>query len=432
MMKTYSGSLSSSQPRTVLRWIALVGWVLIAIANLVYYYFDLASDYADMLIPCQGILGSGGECNFLAVSSAEMDVLSSWGFTPHAYATAMTISPIILLLVYWALAGLILWRQAVSWLGLTVSLALIVLPVMTVSGDNDWSGSAPFLFLIAFVIGFSGGIVTVAFLYLIPNGRFAPRWAYIPMIVTILLMSVLSLDTNRIVVMPTEVTYLIQVALVGLLLFGASLQIYRYVRTSNFVERQQTKWVVFGVLSVVVAVIVWILIFGTTLAIPAGAPRLLANVGGWSFINAFLLLILPAAITVAILRYKLWNIDVVVNRALVYGSLTALLALIYFGSIIVLQRLFTTLTGQQSNLAIVISTLVIAVLFSPLRLRLQSGIDRRFFRQRYDAEQSLQAFAAIARDEVDPEALQREMSAIIQNTMRPATLAVWIKEHNRD
>jgi hypothetical protein len=110
--------------------------------------------------------------------------------------------------------------------------------------------------------------------------------------------------------------------------------------------------------------------------------------------------------------------------------LTGLLALIYFGSIIVLQRLFTILTGQQSNLAIVISTLVIAVLFSPLRLHLQSGIDRRFFRQRYDAEKALEAFAAAARDEVDVEALRQELQGVIQRTMQPAHMAIWINERN--
>ncbi len=134
------------------------------------------------------------------------------------------------------------------------------------------------------------------------------------------------------------------------------------------------------------------------------------------------------AITIAIQRYKLWNVDAIINRALVYGSLTVLLALIYFGSIIVLQRLFTTLTGQQSNLAIVVSTLVIAVLFSPLRLRLQRGIDRRFFRQRYDAEQALQDFALTARNEVDGDALRDELQRLIERTIQPAHVTVWMSD----
>jgi hypothetical protein len=410
------------------RWIALIVWALIAVANFIKYVLDLTTDYADMLIPCPGRLGSGGECNFVAVSSAELDVLASWGLTPHAYVTAMTVPPVILMLVYGALAGLILWRQAVSWLGLIVSLFLIVFPVFVKAGDNDWYASSPFFLFIALVIGSTTGVIVIAFLYLIPNGRFAPRWAYIPMISTCVLLAVYTFDINRVIVLPTEATYLIQVALVGLVLFGASLQIYRYVRTSHPVERQQTKWILIGVLSVVCSIIVWILIFGSTLTIPAGAPRLVANVVGLSFSNAFLLLILPVAITIAIQRYKLWNVDAIINRALVFGSLTALLALTYFGSIIVLQRIFTTLTGQQSNLAIVVSTLVIAVLFSPLRLRLQRGIDRRFFRRRYNAEKALEAFAAAARDEVDVEALRQELQVVIRRTMQPTHVSVWIDE----
>ena len=101
-------SVTSSRSGTALLRLALVGWVVIAVANLIYYASDLASDYADMPIPCPGMLGSGGECNFLSISDAEMATLSAWGLTPHAYATAMTISPLILLAVYWALGGLIL------------------------------------------------------------------------------------------------------------------------------------------------------------------------------------------------------------------------------------------------------------------------------------------------------------------------------------
>ncbi len=237
MLQNASGSFfPSPQSSKAVRWIALIVWALIAVANLIKFVLDLISDYSDMLIPCPSRLGSGGECNFVAVSSVEMDVLSSWGLTPHAYATAMTIPPVILMLVYGALAGLILWRQAVSWLGLIVSLTLIVFPVFVKAGDNDWSASSPFFLFIALVIGSTTGIIVIAFLYLIPNGRFAPRWAYIPMIVTCVLLAVMNLDINRVIVLPTEVMNLVQVALVGLVLFGASLQIYRYV--ANITSRR--------------------------------------------------------------------------------------------------------------------------------------------------------------------------------------------------
>ena len=427
MSQNASGYFSSSQFTKVLRWIALVGWVLIVLANLFLYGLDLASDYADMLVPCEGMLGDGGPCNFLAVSAAEEAVLASWGLTLHFYATAMNVAAVILLLVYGVLSVLILWRQGASWLGLTVSLALIALPVAIVSGADGWSDTSSVLYFLVIAVEIAGIATMVIFLYLMPNGRFSPTWAYIPMIGTLLLMGVLGLKEHGLLPVSTQALAWLEPMIAGLAFFGGSLQIYRYARDSNPVERQRTKWIIFGVLSIVVAVIAWILIFSSVVAIPAGRPRLLANLGGWYFINAFCLLILPVAITIAIQRYKLWNVDVIINRALVYGSLTALLALIYFGSIIVLQRLFTTATGQQSDLAIVISTLVIAVLFNPLRLRLQRGIDRRFFRQRYDAEQALQDFALTARSEADLERLSAAVTQVVEETVQPASVSIWLQ-----
>ena len=421
LLKNLITSIPSPQSNTAVRWIALVGLALIALANLLYYVFDLASDYADMLIPCPGMLGSGGACNFLAVSSAEMAALASRGLTPHAYAMAMTVSPIILLLVYWGLAGLILWRQAVSWLGLTVAPALIVFPVMMVSGDNDWSGSAPVFFVAALVLGISGGIVMVAFLYLIPNGRFAPRWAYMPMLITMVLLSVLGFDNNGIIELPTAVTYPIQAVLVAFVLFGASLQVYRYVRTSNSVERQQTKWIVIGVVAVVFSVIVWILIFGSTLAISPGTPRLLANVGGWTFINAFSLLILPAAIAIAILRYKLWNVDIVINRALVYGGLTLGVILIYVVTVGGLGLLFQT----SGNLVIsLIATGLVAVAFNPVRARLQRSVNQLMYGRRDDPYAVLSSLSQQYQTTVVPAETLTSIVATIAATLKLPYVAI--------
>jgi hypothetical protein len=136
---------------------------------------------------------------------------------------------------------------------------------------------------------------------------------------------------------------------------------------------------------------------------------------------------LPTAIGIAVLRYRLYEIDVLINRTLVYGSLTALLVTTYVGSIVVLQVAFRTLTGQDSQLAIVASTLAIAALFNPLRRRIQAFVDRRFYRRKYDAARILARFGARLRDETDLAELNEELLAVVRETVQPAHASLWLR-----
>jgi hypothetical protein len=138
--------------------------------------------------------------------------------------------------------------------------------------------------------------------------------------------------------------------------------------------------------------------------------------------------LIPVAAGVAILRYRLYDIDVVINRTLVCGSLTALLVAIYLGGVTATQRIFSTLTGQeqQPQLAIVVSALIIAALFNPLRRRIQAFIDRRFYRRKYDARKTLEAFSAKLRDETDLETLNEELVGVVRETMQPARVSLWL------
>jgi hypothetical protein len=136
---------------------------------------------------------------------------------------------------------------------------------------------------------------------------------------------------------------------------------------------------------------------------------------------------IPISIGIAILRYRLYEIDTLINRTLVYGSLTVTLIVLYFGGIVVLQRIFISLTGQQSTLAVVASTLVIAALFNPLRRRIQSFIDRRFYRRKYDARKTLEAFSAKLRDEIDLIALSDDLVGVVAETMQPAHVSLWLR-----
>jgi hypothetical protein len=135
----------------------------------------------------------------------------------------------------------------------------------------------------------------------------------------------------------------------------------------------------------------------------------------------------PISIGIAMVRYRLYDIDFVINRTLVYGALTVVLVAVYFGGIVVLQRIFVALTGQKSTLAVVASTLVIAALFNPLRRRIQSFIDRRFYRRKYDARKTLESFSAKLRDETDLDALSDDLVGVVRETMQPAHVSLWLR-----
>ncbi len=182
-------------------------------------------------------------------------------------------------------------------------------------------------------------------------------------------------------------------------------------------ERQQLKWFVYTVALLVVGFLAALLGFGQ--------HSVAWNIG----IAAFNFL--PIAAGIAILRYRLYDIDVVINRTLVYGVLTAALALVYVGSIVLLQGLFRALTGETSQLAVVASTLAIAALFVPLRQRVQAFIDRRFYRRKYDAAKTLQAFNTRLRDDVDLDNVADELVEVVRETMQPAHVTLWLRPPER-
>jgi uncharacterized membrane protein len=201
-------------------------------------------------------------------------------------------------------------------------------------------------------------------------------------------------------------------------------QVYRYARVSNEAQRRQTKWVVFGVAVAVAGVLTTIFTVGAAIDLPPEevGPRMLSML----LMDAFVLAI-PVSIGIAVLRSHLFDIDVVINRTLVYGALTAILALVYLGSVVVLRGIAFGFTGGSSQLVVVASTLAVAALFSPLRRRIQAFIDRRFYRSKYDARKTLEAFSARLRDETDLAALNSELVGVVRETIQPAHVSVWLR-----
>jgi hypothetical protein len=225
------------------------------------------------------------------------------------------------------------------------------------------------------------------------------------------------------------VTYIL-LPLLPLCIFASAMSmVLRYRRSSGEV-RQQIKWIAFVasfaglsfLISMLIQLVV-VLMSGGSLPQPPLWFEVLSSVAVLGFI------MVPVAIGFAVLRYRLYEIDLLINRTLVYGSLTAMLVALYFGVVAATQTILRTLTGQteQPQLAVVISTLVIAALFNPLRRRIQSFIDRRFYRRKYDARKTLEAFSARLRDETDLETLNNDLADVITETMQPAHVSLWLR-----
>jgi len=213
---------------------------------------------------------------------------------------------------------------------------------------------------------------------------------------------------------------LVGVWIVGLLALVVVCAVALFVRyrRANATEREQIKWLLY-------ACAVFLVVYVGGFASRLGGT---ASLGGyiWGVFFGLSVIALPAAIGIAILRYRLYDIDVVINRTLVYGPLTMMLVALYFGGIVVLQRFFVLLTSQQSTIAVVASTLAIAALFSPLRRRIQGFVDRRFYRNKYDAAKTLEAFSAKLRDETDLEALS-DLVGVVRETMQPAHVSLLLR-----
>jgi hypothetical protein len=278
-----------------------------------------------------------------------------------------------------------------------------------------------------------GWFFLVSFLLLLfPTGRLpSPRWRPVlwgtaGCVVLFTLASWLSPETNDLRLTSVRNPFGLESEILGLLyelfnftfplliLASGAAVIVRF-RRSRGDERQQLKWFAYAVGIMIVVFVIWFSLALTGLVPPSSLMYELPLIG------------LPVATGIAILKYRLYDIDVIVNRTLVYGSLTLVLALMYFCGIVILQRLFVALTGQQSTLAIVASTLLIAALFTPLRRRIQSFIDRRFYRRKYDARKTLEGFSAQLRNETDLNALSDDLVGVVRETMQPAHVSLWLR-----
>jgi len=393
---------------------ALILWFLIAAAYLAVYIVDLPLSFEQTALPCQG-----SDCHYQAISPDEAEILAEIGLSPSFYATYIMGITVVAVLIYAILAFLILYRQSNQLIGLVVSLTILVMPTVMITNFDVVSEAYPAWQLPISLLFIIGQLVMILFFLLFPNGRLAPRWS--ALILVAALAAAISNTQN--LANPSTLSFVTFFLALVATVFVVT---YRYRRIFTPVERQQTKWAIVGFIGMLLGVITWGLTY-EFLTASSGRQQLALMMGGWT-VCIFFTVWLPISLAISILRYRLWDIDVVIRRTLVYGALTLILVLVYFGSIILLQYVFTAISGQQSPVAIVISTLLIAALFSPLRRRVQSGIDRRFYRRKYDATLTLAHFAKVAQEEVELDPLTDELVAVVQQTMQPERVSIWLKE----
>jgi len=211
-------------------------------------------------------------------------------------------------------------------------------------------------------------------------------------------------------------------------MLASALSLVLRYRRSKGEERQQIKWIAFAAS---VVVVLYAIVMIASFAFPeeswttAGSVWWL-NLLTYAVLASFTLV--PIAVGIAVLKYRLYDIDIIINRALVYGSLTAMLVVFYLGGVVTMQAIFRALTGQeqQPQLAVVVSTLAIAALFNPLRRRVQAFIDRCFYRRKYDSRKTLEDFSVKLRDETDLEALNEDLVGVVRETMQPSHVTLWL------
>jgi hypothetical protein len=420
--------MSTPSPGATLRarWLvpARVAWVVMAITVLAIILFSIPSSFEHYSSVCTAASEVCSSERVVHQATPEgVRALGETGLSLRSYALLNVVVDKVFQLVWFAVGALIFWRRSDDRMALLVSVFLVSFGPVAVdpTAANTLISSQPAWWFPVRSVDIVGNVSPALFFFLFPSGRFVPHWtrwlavAFIVNDVPDLLFPQLysrspSLET---------VSYLV---FLGGVVSAVWSQIYRYRRVSSPAQRQQSKWVVFG------------LTLGIAGTFPSQLPVDLSLVGGDTPLTllflkmgfALSLMLIPLSIGVAVLRSHLFDIDVLINRTLVYGSLTATLVALYFVGIVVLQRLFVALTGEKSTLAVVASTLVIAALFTPLRRRIQSFIDRRFYRRKYDARKTLEAFSAQLRDETDLNALSDDLVGVVRETMQPAHVSLWL------
>ncbi|MBA2784531.1 MAG: hypothetical protein M3514_02820 [Actinomycetota bacterium] len=406
---------------------ARVAWVVVALVALAIVFISLPALFAQFTTHCQGAPGVCLERGQLTPEYAQ--AFREVGIPPRSYAILMVVVDAFSRLVWFAVGALIFLRRSRDPMALLIAFFLVSFGTATFASDGVHAliSANPAWRIPGTGMQILGELGAVMFFLLFPGGRFAPRWTRW-LAVAFLAFQIPGYFFPNVYsdLYPGNVEGFVFMCLV---LGQVGSQIYRYRRVSNPRQRRQTKWVVAGSAVAIFALFGLLTpLFFLPKALGDSSPFVLSLV---STLVPLSMLLIPLSIGVAVLRSGLFDIDVVINRALVYATLTATLVLIYVSGVVGLQRLLSPLFGESNQLAIVASTLAIAALFNPLRRRIQTLIDRRFYRKKYDARRTLEDFSARLRDETDLGQLNVDLLSVVRETVQPEHVSLWLKPEDR-
>jgi hypothetical protein len=400
--------------------VARVSWILIAVLAGILFIVSLPAYYTQIQSIC-----TGNACNGVQVSPEQAHALAAYSISLSSYAWFNVLVTIFSTLIWFSVGWLIFWHKSDSWMALLIALQSVTQGAST---SIAALGIFPVLQYPVIWLIFLNQVLLFLVFALFPTGRFVPDWTRWIVLVGVANAVVEFFFPVRQMSWYSEFSFLYFLVIMAALVIA---QIYRYRSVSTPVQRQQSKWIVFAIAIIILADMVLTLpiLFNPVLFQSSSLYALITT-----NIFLFVLLLGPVSIYIAIMRYRLYDIDVIINRSLVYGSLTLLLALIYFGLVVGLGSLVRLFTGQvlQSPIVIVASTLAIFALIQPLRHRIQRIIDRRFYRSKYDAAKIIANFSSTLRQEVDLNTLSEHLVAVVQETMQPAHVSLWLRKPDRE
>jgi hypothetical protein len=395
-----------------------------------------------LLTPALVLAGIPGRLE-LITRFADRRSLNVLGMNAGSYGLLTVILDFVFILGHYAIALVIFLRKKDDWLTLLVALGMVVngalIPIALTYSQIVVS---PIWLGLVHLVIYIGVVTSISLLYVFPDGRFVPVWTQ-GLAIAWALLCLPAIFTPDLPVSMASWPAPVQIAVH--LFFSATgvyAQVHRYVHVSSPIQRQQAKWAIFGLIAAGLGPLAYFLPFVIFPSLGEQAiPNILYQRIGSSFFsfqyivrlvntagfNLFTL-IFPISFAIAILRYRLWDIDILINRALVYTVLSGTLLIVYLASVILLESILRALTGEGSNqLVTVLSTLAIAASFAPLRREVQNAIDRRFYRSHYNAARTVESFGEGLREEVDLNSLSARLVAVVEETMQPEQVSLWLR-----